>query len=187
MEYQQILRRLYRYSCFTKHHKFFFHNCYPQRWFESDFISVTNSDFWHEYEIKRTEVDFKKDFTKEIKHSWLGGKRSGIISLPDRHDGGKLNMDRSLDKDGKVNISYNYELGEFLGPNYFWYVCPVGVIDHKDIPEYAGLIEVNKDNLWCNIIKDPPRLHKEKLSDERKNQLFVGIMFKYWKKLYKEK
>jgi hypothetical protein len=48
-------------------------------------------------------------------------------------------------------------------------------------------MEVNKDNLRCNIVKEPPRLHKEKLSDERKNQLFVGIMFKYWKKLYKEK
>jgi hypothetical protein len=46
-------------------------------------------------------------------------------------------------------------------PNYFYFVCPSGVIDPKQVPSYAGLIYVdNKSN--CKIVKKPRRIHNEK-------------------------
>lgn len=184
MEYRQIIRRLYKWVFFKKHHKLFFHNCYPINWFESDFISITGSDFIHEFEVKRTAADFRNDFTKEVKHSWLGGKRD-IVKLDERHKRGLLNVEKN--DDDTVKIQYEYDLSKFEGPNYFWYVCPVGVIKIEDIPSYAGLIEVNDKNLVMNIVKEAPRLHKNKITIERKQQLWMGIMFKYWKAYYKEK
>lgn len=47
-------------------------------------------------------------------------------------------------------------------PNYFYYVCPDGMIKLDDLPEYAGLIYLRKG--WKNplkIIRKAPILHKE--------------------------
>lgn len=47
-------------------------------------------------------------------------------------------------------------------PNYFYYVCPDKMIKPEDIPEYAGLIYIQKYNTWFSkIIKKAPILHNE--------------------------
>ena len=68
-------------------------------------------------------------------------------------------------------------------PNNFWYVCPVGVIDIGDVPEYAGLIYVdNRDSRFIGIdyIKKAPYLHKNKLTTDDKLELLQKICKKYW-------
>ena len=45
-------------------------------------------------------------------------------------------------------------------PNYFYYVCPKDLIKLEDIPEYAGLIYIDKEYNRVNEIKKAPILHK---------------------------
>lgn len=45
-------------------------------------------------------------------------------------------------------------------PNYFFYVCPTGLINPEEIPPYAGLIYVEGEEV--TYIVDAPRLHRHK-------------------------
>lgn len=47
-----------------------------------------------------------------------------------------------------------------LIPNYFTYVCPIGLIQETDIKPYMGLIWFEDDTLV--IIRKPKRIHNEK-------------------------
>lgn len=48
-----------------------------------------------------------------------------------------------------------------LLPNRFYYAVPKGLIDVKDVPEYAGLITVDGTN-YLKIEKRAPFIHKKK-------------------------
>jgi hypothetical protein len=52
------------------------------------------------------------------------------------------------------------ERNEWACPNYFWYVCPEGLISETEVPEYAGLIYVSTEGL--EIYKSAKLLHKGK-------------------------
>lgn len=45
-------------------------------------------------------------------------------------------------------------------PNYFWYVCPKGLIKETELPKFAGLIYASEEGLLT--IKNAPLLHKGK-------------------------
>ena len=45
-------------------------------------------------------------------------------------------------------------------PNYFYYVCPEGLINTDEIQDYAGLIYVNEDSI--EVIKKAKILHRFK-------------------------
>lgn len=96
---------------------------------ENDFIGV--SEFGHtiEYEIKTRKFDFMDDFKKEKKHEKL---KKAFES-----------KDKTID---------------FNVPNKFFYAAPPGIIDKKQVPKYAGLVEVDKDRV--RVIKNAPTLHK---------------------------
>lgn len=104
---------------------------------ECDVISISNSDYIYEYEIKISKADFKKDFEKQ-KHKNI------------------LNEKFISGKKDELN---------FILPNYFNYVVPNGLISEEDVPEYAGLIYYN-DDLTFEIIKKPKMLHKIKANNE---------------------
>jgi hypothetical protein len=50
----------------------------------------------------------------------------------------------------------------FHVPHRFNYVVPHGLIKVEEVPKYAGLIYVNKDN-WATQVKAAPFLHKRKM------------------------
>lgn len=58
-------------------------------------------------------------------------------------------------------------------PNKFWYCCPAGIIDIKDIPAYAGLLWIDK-NLNFIEVKKAPFIHKEK------NKMTGILLSKYY-------
>ena len=62
----------------------------------------------------------------------------------------------------------------------FYYVMPKGMVSLDDIPQYAGLIYVDK-SLECSIIKPAPRLRCEKVSDKDINRVYRSIMFRWLK------
>lgn len=59
---------LYNWLHFTLHHEYIMPNVkYIYGW-ECDIISLTQSGFVNEFEIKISKADFKADFNKEVKH-----------------------------------------------------------------------------------------------------------------------
>lgn len=63
-------------------HKYIIFNAYLFDW-ESDYLSVNESSYVYEIEIKVTEADFKKDFKKLGKHSLLESK-SDTKKIPNK-------------------------------------------------------------------------------------------------------
>jgi len=102
---------------------------------ECDVISVSKSDYIYEYEVKISKADFKKDFNK-LKHTNIINKKYTKIS--------------------KGEVVY-------LVPNYFNFVIPRGLVDPRDVPEYAGIIYMNEDFTF-EIIRKPTLLHGTKAS-----------------------
>jgi len=103
---------------------------------ECDTLSISNSEYIYEYEIKISKADFKKDFIKE-KHSYI---KSGNYVV-----------------ENKKGIWYNTA-------NYFYFVVPENLISVEDIPEYAGLM-YSIGNTFVTI-KKAPLLHKTKATTE---------------------
>jgi hypothetical protein len=69
-----------------------------------------------------------------------------------------------------------YASGDIHSPNRFYFATPKGLLKLEEIPDYAGLIEINND--YFKIVKSARNLHKEKLLD--KNWFTYAMM----KKLY---
>lgn len=63
---------------------------------------------------------------------------------------------------------------ETMIPNYFYYVCPEGLILETEIPEFAGLIYATNEGL--QVIKKSPLLHKKKRDKIRVLSKFCRVM-----------
>ena len=106
-------------------------NTFPLRWAECDVLEITTSLLWHEYELKLSVADFARDFHKTVYTKGIGNeKKHDVIS-------------RSCG----------------VGPNYFSYVLPKGLIAVERIPTYAGLYEVDEARRCAVRVKMPKRLH----------------------------
>ena len=124
---------------------------------ESDYLCITKSDLIYECEIKISRSDFQNDF----KHK---GKKHLLLESQDAQADNKK-------------------------PDYFYYVVPQGMIAKEEVPAYAGLIYVSKLDRpngvfsTCTIIKDAPKLKKEKTN---LNELNLTNKFYYayrqWKR-----
>ena len=104
--------------------------------FEADVLMITNAKLAYEYEIKISRSDFKKDFSKISKHKIYSDKKPHLVR----------------------NRNYPKK------PNYFYYVCVEGLIKPSEIPIYAGLIYITKDE-QIKEIKKAPKLHSYKFPD----------------------
>jgi hypothetical protein len=74
-------------------------------------------------------------------------------------------------------------------PNYFYYVVPTDLIKEEEVPDYAGLIYVDKciignNRPWYSFkeIKNAPKLHSNKI-DEHNLKLVDKFYYNYihWK------
>ena len=102
---------------------------------ESDYLSLTNSGYFYEGEVKISKSDFKTDFKKEKKH---------------------LILESNFNKTQTDNN---------LCPHYFFYAVPEGLIDVSEVPEYAGLIYMIDVYPYYKWVKKAPLLHKGKYND----------------------
>ena len=118
---------------------------------EADVISITKAGFISEFEIKCSRSDYLADFrNKSYKHKAMLG-RTGVKVYP------------------SGNIWYH-------SANKFWFVIPENLIKLDDIPEYAGLIYIKKNHL--SVIKNAPRLHKHKATEELYKKIAHNLMNK---------
>lgn len=112
---------------------------------ESDYLAVSRSGYVHECEIKISHSDFLNEF---------------------RHKANKLRI-----LGGEALTQREFYGCELLGdlpmqsPNYFWYVCPVGVISESECPKFAGLLYVTESGDF-KCIRRAPCLHKVKFEEQ---------------------
>lgn len=80
----------------------------------------------------------------------------------------EIKISRSDFFNDKNKTCGNLTKAEFLqegkSTNYFYYVVPKGLVRLEEVPEYAGLIEIDFSRSWgyVNYTKDAPKLRKEK-------------------------
>jgi len=80
MTEKEIQFTLYKYLEYRLHHKHITPNSKSIFDWEADIVSVTNSGYVYEFEIKRTLADYRADFKKEEKHSRLKNRGRHIPS-----------------------------------------------------------------------------------------------------------
>jgi hypothetical protein len=151
-------------------------NTYIYNW-ESDYFGVSKSGYTYEIEIKVSRSDFFADFKKKKKHRMLQLAREGRSFLTTRgytrysydYKDWQGNVKRretvSMDvpdenhKNVKL-LSTDVRFPKIVVPNRFYYAVPEGLIDKKEVPDYAGLIYV--DDFSIKKIKEAPFLTKRK-------------------------
>lgn len=105
---------------------------------ESDFFFINRDGWSFEVEVKVSLSDFRADFKKK------------------KHE---------IFKTGYYTDRDNKKIEKKFIPNRFYYAVPEGLVDVKDIPEYAGLITVNEYEL--KIVKRAPFIHRRKIDFRR--------------------
>jgi hypothetical protein len=103
---------------------------------ESDFFCVNREGWAFEFEVKVSRSDFKADLKKKRHQILLSG-----LNIP------------------QWNANYTGRVKNFI-PNRFYYVVPKGLVTLAELPEYAGLIEVEN---YLNFTKRAPFIHRRKL------------------------
>ncbi len=144
---------------------------------EMDLISISKSGFVYEHEIKISRADFKADFKhKEEKHVWM-------------QDAKKLKGECVRHIEYQKRWGRNPNAAPLHCANYFIYVCPENLIKVEEIPVYAGLCywqpsSQNYQGFWrfgrVTVIKEPPRLHREKVTPPLMGKLATSMMYRYW-------
>lgn len=114
-------------------------NFYFER-FEMDLFKLNDGGMVTEYEIKISRSDFKNDFTKcfEVYDKAAADWRTPVKKL--KHEelaAGRLKVNR------------------------FWFVVPAGLIELKEVPKHAGLLQFNKYGGF-DVVKNAPLLTKER-------------------------
>lgn len=137
-------------------------NLTPPGWFECDVFAITNAGYMHEFEIKLTKQDFKKDAEKS------GGWRAKAIGLPAKYA--------------------RIENRDEQGPSRFYYVLPEGIVDSADVPEWAGIHRATSGRFGVVLRKEREAkiIHKKKVEPliiERVSKTFYWRMWSAKKSL----
>ena len=157
---------------------------------ESDKLLETKSGYIYEFEIKISKSDFKNDFkNKKDKHYILetcfNGEEKYLPSFYERFKEASKNQPMLTESVFAQRILAR-KTSTYKKPNYFYYAVPEDMIAPEEVPEYAGLVYVNK-NGGLRIVKTAPSLHKTKYSDEELNlsEKFYYNMVNYREKMLK--
>ena len=113
---------------------------------EADVFGINRNGYMYEFEIKRSRSDFKAEFkNKTFKHEKL--RTRNAVHVYDEWKNGK-------------RTGETYEC-VYIANRYF-FVCPAGLIKPEEIPEYAGLIYVDKQWSCPKEMKPAKLLHRNK-------------------------
>lgn len=119
----------------------------------------------YEFEIKLSRSDFLNDANKGLS---FGHTKEYYESLGIDLAGTKY--ERLME-------------GDKSGPSKFWYIVPEILLSTIEIPTFAGcLCAVRRGRfIFFKEEKKAPRLHKNKLSEEIKDNLMHKLCFRYWR------
>jgi hypothetical protein len=163
---------------------------------ESDFFSVTKSNYAIEVEVKISRADFFNDF-KKYKHRILDAahkKKVHVVSnkgegagdficnyengtLVDRNRSYRTQRFEGLSRWDIEHRNVNVyapktrieiiDLSKYIMPNQFYFCVPEGLIKESEVPDYAGLITMAPGSHYANMQYRAPYLHKTKLDLDR--------------------
>lgn len=134
-------------------------NFTPRGWWECDVFEITKAGYFREYEIKLSRADFLAD-SRKSKGAWA-------------LDGMKWNE--------KAEAKHSLlEQRSFRGPTRFWFVVPAGLVEPREVPEWAGLMTAHPfgdddyPSSWpgrCTVgeAKVAPQLHRSKVDPQIKS------------------
>lgn len=179
-----IQKALYFHAS-NKSHEYICPNKFLLKWWECDLVSITKAGYLHEFEIKMSRADFLNDFKKGIKHEVMEAnyrKQDTVIVESDKRRAKGMRRPKRVDVDGVSHLQC--KIDHLSCPSYFWFVVPAGLLKKEDIPEYAGWLEFSKG--YIKVIKDAPRLNKNKVSDEVKENITSSMVARFWKMKLKE-
>jgi len=142
-------------------------NFTPVGWYECDIFAITKAGLFHELEIKLTVADFKADAKKHDRspYRWTNGHYTKCDISQSKHE--RL-------------ASHDVE-----GPSRFYFVVPEGLIEAKDVPEWAGLrfLEQTTGGEWydgLHTVKKAPLLHKQKVGQPVRDKLTQSLYYRFW-------
>lgn len=140
-----------------------------KRDWESDFFVQKQNGYAYEFEVKISRSDFFNDKKKVEKHLILEtGKYQSKGSLGNWDDASKRWI-----YEEKIT-EHEHE----LRPNKFFYVVPENLIKVEEVPKYAGLMYVPKDDYRGIVtVKEAPFIHKNKLEFEK---VLCNKFYNYW-------
>lgn len=147
---------------------------------ESDYLAISKAGYVYECEIKISHSDFLNEAAhKQEKMRLLGGESMTVAKY------------HSFAQHG---IEHGKELSQ--RPNYFWYVCPEGVISETECPKFAGLMYITNSGAF-RCIKVAPCLHKVKYDTQvdllqlnMRNKFYYAMwnwIRRYWRNVGKAK
>lgn len=154
-------------------------NAYIYAW-ECDIFLQMKSGYHYEIEQKISRSDFKADFKKSVKHFQLQNSKIDVLTVPGSRSIRYLYPDILSKFDYDINpivtrehsdgcaqvwISSNVYFRANKTPNRFYYITPKGLLDVKEIPKYAGLLEYSEGEI--THVKTAPWLHKNKLNYDK--------------------
>ncbi len=147
---------------------------------ESDYLAISKAGYVYECEIKISHSDFLNEAAhKQEKMRLLGGEDMTVAKY------------HSYDK-------YGIKCGKepMQKPNYFWYICPEGIISEAECPKFAGLMYIT-DSGFFRCIKAAPCLHHTKydtqadlLRRDMRDKFYYAMwnwIRRYWRNIGKVK
>lgn len=148
--------------------------CMTQLDSEADILAIRKSGFCDEFEIKLSRADFLKDRKKIVNYrpSKINVGEDKAWFMSNSAERAKLAPWQKLKLDALID-------GDMI-PNYFWYVIKEHIVDYSDIPEFAGLIEINQHGL-VKVTRSPTKLHNRKLSFESRFRYSSLLNERFWK------
>lgn len=171
--------------CYAAKHEITIPNCGTAFMYESDVASMTKTRFGHEFEVKVSRADWLAELRK-IASEDSNAKRSRARRLgkaKDIAEGLALAWKQGLECCGS-DLNYARE----PTPNYFWVVAAPCIVKPEELPEYAGLFEVEPyrhgnhkaHGYRLKQITAAPRLHRLKMTDRQVLAMARGITLRYW-------
>lgn len=171
--------------CYRAKHEITVPNCGSVWGPEADVASVTKSRLGHAFEIKVS----RSDWLAELRHI-----RGACNCHGGRADCAKQNRAKNL-ADAKAIAREAESLAAkgsnccgLVPPSYFWVVTAPGIVQDGELPEFAGLMEVEPfrhgavkaHGYMVREVRPAPRLHRVKMLDSQLMAMARGVTLRYW-------
>lgn len=164
--------------CAAAKHEITVPNCGSVWGPEADIASVTKARLGHAFEIKVSRADWLAEL-RQIRGDEQTAKQGRAQVL--------ANAKQHADKTAAMHARGSNCCG-MVPPSYFWMVTAPGLIKSDELPEYAGLMEiepfrfgsVKSHGYMVREVRPAPRLHSVKLLDKQVMAMARGVTLRYW-------
>ncbi|NYT74230.1 hypothetical protein HZU72_17605 [Halomonas sp. QX-2] len=164
--------------CAAAKHEITVPNCGSVWGPEADIASVTKARLGHAFEIKVSRADWLAEL-RQIRGEEQTAKwwRAKTLS----------NAKQQAAETARMAAAGSNCCG-LVPPSYFWMVTAPGLIKREELPEYAGLMEiepyrfgnVQSHGFMIREVRPAPRLHRVKLLDNQMMAMARGVTLRYW-------